>query len=876
MTGAPPPTAASPEASSPDQAAADQTRALAIEASDRRTRWIRLLSWSLVVAAVVSTAVVQVQVAHRVPSDLPVVVLLAAFLAAELVVVRIYLDAHSHTFSLSEAVLVVGMLYAAPTTIAYAQALAMVLLLGLYRRLPVMKLVFNVGNTVFATMVGVGLFHALCDGEVRNVRTWLAAVAGVSAYAVLSGAGVSGVIAVSRGEMNREATLRMMAYGEATALGNGILALIGATLASLSWALAAFVVVPLSVLVVAYRGYIHQRRRYETLDFLYHATIALHEAPNLDDGLISVLEHAREALRVQFAQAVLFTPSGALTSVAAIDERRRVKMGPLNELVTDACHEVLPHLDGATILDVRIAQHRLLMDVARTRGGVAVPLVTDGEVAGVLVVGERISEFSPFGAEEAKLVNLLANQVNVALERGALERSLSQLIELEAKLTHQAHHDPLTGLANRTLLRESVAQALTEPDAVHAVLIIDLDDFKTVNDSLGHAAGDQLLTVVALRIQGCVRAGDVTARLGGDEFALLLKDVSSASVAQGVAAKIIDELTKPVWIEGREMAVRASVGIALTEPEHGDVGEVLRNADMAMYRAKGMGKGRYALYEPGMHGEVTKRLAMSAALTRAVEHGELSLAFQPIVELVSGHVYGVEALARWTQPDGTAIAPVEFIPLAEETGLILPIGAWVLDAACEQLARWHRGAPGGRDLIVSVNVSARQLMEPTFMDDLRGVISRHGVRPGNLVLELTESVLIEDVPSVTRTLDALKECGVRLAIDDFGTGYSSMNYVSRFPIDVLKIDQSFVEAVSENTTSTALVAAMVQLANSLGITAVAEGVEREEQAEALRRLGCRLGQGFLFARPVPAAQVDDILERAWRSSASTPPREVLR
>jgi EAL domain-containing protein (putative c-di-GMP-specific phosphodiesterase class I) len=307
------------------------------------------------------------------------------------------------------------------------------------------------------------------------------------------------------------------------------------------------------------------------------------------------------------------------------------------------------------------------------------------------------------------------------------------------------------------------------------------------------------------------------------------------------------------------MAVRASLGIALTEPSHTEVGELLRNADMAMYRAKGMGKGRYALYESGMHGEVTKRLALSAALTRAVEHGELSLVFQPVVDLVSGHVYGVEALARWSQPDGTVVSPDEFVPLAEETGLILPIGSWVLDAACEQLARWHRETAATRDLMVSVNVSARQLMEATFVDELRAVVSRHGVRPGNLVLELTESVLIDDVPGVTRTLEALKELGVRLAIDDFGTGYSSMNYVSRFPIDVLKIDQSFVEEVSENTTSTALVAAMVQLANSLGITAVAEGVEREEQAEALRRLGCRFGQGHLFARPVAAAEIDALL-----------------
>ena len=580
-------------------------------------------------------------------------------------------------------------------------------------------------------------------------------------------------------------------------------------------------------------------------------------------------------MRVQFAQAVLFTSAGeAVTSIAALDPSRHVSMSPLGAGVADACREALDHLRGATILDRKTPSHRRLLEAMHTRMGVAVPLVTDGTVAGLLVVGERVSELSPFGSEEAKLVTLLANQVNVALERGALERSLSQLIELERKLTHQAHHDPLTGLANRTLLQDRLLQALAEPDATHAVLIIDLDDFKTVNDSLGHAAGDQLLTVAATRIQSAVRGGDLTARLGGDEFAVLLNHVGSATTAAALAAKIVEELRRPVWIDGREVAVRASIGIALTDPSHTGVGDVLRDADMAMYRAKGMGKGRFALYESSMHGEVTRRLALSAALAHAVDHDEVSLVFQPIVDLVSGHAYGVEALVRWSQPDGTTIGPSDFIPLAEQTGLILPIGSWVLNAACRELARWHRDVPGTADLMMSVNISARQLVEPGFTDEVRTAVARHGVNPLNLVFELTESVLIEDTPAVARTLEALKAIGVRLAIDDFGTGYSSMNYVSRFPIDVLKIDRSFVESVAENTTSTALVAAMVQLANSLGITAVAEGVEDHAQADALRRLGCRLAQGFLFARPLPADEIDHVLRLGTVATVARPPGQL--
>jgi EAL domain-containing protein (putative c-di-GMP-specific phosphodiesterase class I) len=280
---------------------------------------------------------------------------------------------------------------------------------------------------------------------------------------------------------------------------------------------------------------------------------------------------------------------------------------------------------------------------------------------------------------------------------------------------------------------------------------------------------------------------------------------------------------------------------------------------MALYRAKGLGKNRYALFEWGMHDEVTQRLAMSAALGQAIERDELQVRYQPVVDLVSGHVRGVEALVRWQHSVLSDIGPAEFIPIAEQTGLIVPIGRWVLQEACTQLARWERLSEEGHDITVSVNVSARQLQEPEFVNEVRDLVARHGITPSHLVFELTESVLIEDSASVTATLDDLKKIGVRLAIDDFGTGYSSMNYVSRFPIDVLKIDKSFVSSMASSPTSTALVAAMVQLANSLGIVAIAEGVEEPEQVDVLRRLGCRLGQGYLWSVPVPASRVEHLI-----------------
>jgi diguanylate cyclase (GGDEF)-like protein/PAS domain S-box-containing protein len=436
---------------------------------------------------------------------------------------------------------------------------------------------------------------------------------------------------------------------------------------------------------------------------------------------------------------------------------------------------------------------------------------------------------------------------------------------MEEQLRHDALHDSLTGLPNRLLFLERLAHAILRARRrdgyLFAVLFLDLDRFKVVNDSLGHHVGDELLVVVAKRLQACLRPEDSVARLGGDEFAILLEDVSDVSDATRVAERIHAELGWPVNLSGFDVFTSASIGIALSSTTYDRPEFLLRNADMAMYRAKAGGQARFEVFDRAMHAQALTRLQLETDLRRAVDRRELELFYQPIIDLQSGRLVSLEALVRWRHPDRGRMGPDEFIPVAEETGVILQIGAWVVRTAAEQLSRWRGRFPKHSSLSVCVNLSARQLSQPDLVEQIERVVLDAGLTAGALHLEITESAVMENADTATVILGRLKAAGVHLSLDDFGTGYSSLSHLHRFPLDALKIDRSFVGRMTEDDRSRQLVHTILTLSRSLGVAAVAEGIETSEQLELLRTMQCGYAQGFHFSEPVPAEQLEVLLAR---------------
>jgi diguanylate cyclase (GGDEF)-like protein len=446
-------------------------------------------------------------------------------------------------------------------------------------------------------------------------------------------------------------------------------------------------------------------------------------------------------------------------------------------------------------------------------------------------------------------------------------RAIRAYATSQEHLAHQATHDTLTGLPNRTFVQDTVDTILARhrsDDGLIALLLLDIDRFKLVNDSQGHGLGDELLQAVARRLKATTRPGDLVARVGGDEFVVIVHGLRTVADALEVGERTRLAFGVPFVVREDEIASSVSIGIAVSDPTDStrDAEALLRDADTAMYQAKEAGRDAVTVFDASMRDRATQRLALEHDLRQAIERGELHLHYQPVVKLPDGEIEGFEALLRWAHPTRGQIPPVAFIPVAEDTGLIVPIGAWVIREACHQLARWRRTLPNGRQLTMAVNLSARQLRDPHLVQTVRDTLLVEGLSPGALCLELTESLLMNNASAAADLLETLRSLDVRLSIDDFGTGYSSLSYLRRFRVDNVKIDRSFVDGLDDDDSSDeTLVAAILAMAKALEVATVAEGVETEAQAARLHALGCQTAQGYLFSRPVPADQVPSVASR---------------
>jgi diguanylate cyclase (GGDEF)-like protein len=620
------------------------------------------------------------------------------------------------------------------------------------------------------------------------------------------------------------------------------------------------------VLLGGFRALLIERRERQVADFLRGAEEALSQSHELESAIVGLIGRAREMFEAQIAQLTIYptTPGGKAyrTTVRAGGPDGTEVMVPidLNDL-----DDILEADSDGVIIDRMSASPTSREVLTRRHIDHAMVALLRGRtrLVGSLMVGSHISARS-FDQRDLHLFQSLAIQTSSTLENGRLEQSIARLTQLQEQLSHQAFHDSLTDLANRSLFSDRIDHALlrrTRTGKPVGVLFIDLDDFKGVNDTLGHSAGDQLLIGVAERLRTSLRRPDTAARLGGDEFAVLIEDIDTPIEAEAVAERIFASLVEPFAIAGQSVTVHASIGVAISDDLTDSASRLMRHADVAMYAAKSAGKNQHVLFVSGMEAEIVARHRLRADLERAISSDEFGVHYQPIFDLADGRLVATEALVRWRHPTRGMVAPDDFISTAEETGVILTLGTRVLRKACAATKQWQEGFPAAEQLWVSVNISARQLQQPGFVEEVLDLVEQSGLSAGSLVLELTESMVLDDANSVAgvEKLEALKRAGIRIAIDDFGTGYSSLSYLRRLPVDILKIAKPFVDDLNNSQDDGDFARAIVGIGNALRLTMIAEGIETSEQLITLRELGCHLGQGYHLSHPVTTDAIEHLL-----------------
>jgi diguanylate cyclase (GGDEF)-like protein len=832
----------------------------------RRGHRVHLLTVVLVAAALVLlTMVVAPLHGLAAPRQIPWWVLIPLFCAAEVFVVHIQFRRDAQSFSLSELPLVVGFFFAPPLVVVLSMVAGTALALSIHRRQSPLKLAFNLANFTVANSVAAVLFVSLVNrNDPLSTISFLGVLVAILAAGVLQSMVILTAISFSEGRVDRAGIASTFGFAQAATVVNTCLALLGVRLVWMNpseiWLLA----VPTVGVFIAYRFYVAEREKRDQVDFLYQSSKQLQRTEAVDEAVAALLTKSCEVFRAERAE-ITFLPTrerDAVVRTTVDKEQVSEFMAPvtLDEVELQFISRLL--LDSPLLLSAHgktDGDPGGFLERRGLRDAMAVVLRGENNMVGTMLIANRLGEVTGFDHEDLRLLEMLANQTGVILERGRLQHSLSQLTVLQEQLRHEASHDPLTGMANRLLFGSRVDQALAQTGQHVGVLFIDIDDFKTVNDSLGHAAGDELLRSIADRIGWCLRPGDIAARLGGDEFAVLLIGIDEPATAMRIAERVIEALREPFIIAGEEVLTHASIGIATAVDTGCDGQELLQNADLALYTAKSSGKSRWELFEPAMYAAVQRRHRMKADLYHAVESVEFELVYQPIVRVADSSIVAAEALIRWRHPTRGTVLPDDFISLVEETGLMTQLGAWVLRSACEEARDW-KTFDGVDPVAVSVNVAVRQLREPDFVDSVRTVLQETGLDPARLILEVTEADIVHDTDSIIGCLNALRELGLRIALDDFGTGHSSLSRLRDFPVDLLKIDRSFTASLCGPTTSIGFAHSVFNFGVGLGLSVIAEGVETVECLQELQELGCELAQGYLFGQPLAPLAMRRLLD----------------
>jgi diguanylate cyclase (GGDEF)-like protein len=776
--------------------------------------------------------------------EVPWWVVAAGFAAAERWVVHLHFRRSTHSLSLAELPLVVGLLFLGPSELVLAGLVGSSLALLLDREIPPFKAFFNAAQFTLGTCAALLTLDALGVGrDPLEPVVWLAVFGAVSANTLVADVCVGVAVSLAEGSLHPRQRLDMLMGNWTVALSNTCLGLAAAAVLAARPEAGLLLVPPTALLLLAYRAYLGERRRSAELGFLYEATRTLSRSSEIVPELEALLERTAEAFRVSAVELVLFSaePHRSARSSLARDGGRRM-LEPMEEALAERLRRLAGVLSGP--LDVGTTQDLELRGYFRSRGmqtGIVAPLQGEAGCVGLFLVAGRESVDRSFTEEDLRLLETLTGNITVALQYDRLEQAVRQLESLQHELEHKALYDSLTQLANRSLFHNRLEHVLKSRRPGVCVLLLDIDDFKAVNDSHGHHAGDQLLRAVADRLRSCVREGDTAARLGGDEFALLLDRAGGEADAMQVAERLLRDFESRIELAGERLNVHVSLGIAVGVPGHDDPDELLRRADVALYEAKRRGKGQFCFFDPSMGDTLRRRRTLARELEQAVTDDELTVVYQPIVELEDCRPVALEALVRWNHPERGLVPPAEFIAFAEETGAVVQIGEIVLERVAEQAA--ELGVP------IHVNVCAPELTDPGFLARVDELVERHDLNPELLIFEVTERLFVAEDPAPVAVLQGLSERGMGVAVDDFGTGYSSLAYLSRLPVDTMKIPKQFIDEVTGAREHHALARAVIELGAALDLTVVAEGIEHPDQIAALRAFGCEYGQGYYYGLP---------------------------